>query len=606
MKFTTLILLLALCLVATVASKRMGALEMWKSQGPSDVSENVNFLIVLKQQNLDKLENIVNEVSNPDSSRYTQYLTKDEVLDLVAPALEVSEKISAFYTNLCPSAHIINQRDNLKVRCPISCLKTAFGLSLEKFGLASNANITVNRVHPARSIAKFPVEIAEYIDFLSGLNLLPEVRKKHEVKPISNPTASYGYVIPQTIRRIYGVPAGAKTTNKRSSQSVIEFSPVGAPLLTDLKQFDDLSGELFTNVSKIIGPFDQGQADGESTLDLQYLAALGASAETWYITLTEGWILEAANVVFNTPEPPLVNSVSYGWPEELTCSSVTGANCTDATVSQYIARSNSEIAKLAAIGVSMLIASQDEGAPSEQNMYCSLDNTHPLWPIYPSSSPWVTAVSGTTLVPISGTTVFDNVVFDTDSASPPICSRGYPCDTTSTFQYPCMPNNTEYSWTTGGGFSKYANAQTYQTAAIQNYLNSKSLIPPKQFFADGNRGYPDVSAVGDRILIIQNGAIGVTAGTSAATPIFSGLVTLLNDARLNAGKKPLGFLNPLFYKMASAAPKTFTVIKEGNNKGTIQSVCKYGYGCNENGWSPVTGLGVPAYPEMLKYVLSLP
>jgi tripeptidyl-peptidase-1 len=36
-------------------------------------------------------------------------------------------------------------------------------------------------------------------------------------------------------------------------------------------------------------------------------------------------------------------------------------------------------------------------------------------------------------------------------------------------------------------------------------------------------------------------------GTSASTPIFSAIITRLNEARLGAGKKPIGFLNPSLY-----------------------------------------------------------
>jgi len=307
-----------------------------------------------------------------------------------------------------------------------------------------------------------------------------------------------------------------------------------------------------------------------------------------------------ANTLFMLPNPPLVNSVSYGWPEELTCQSVTNANCTGMTVAQYVARANTELAKVAGRGISVLIASQDEGAPSEANDYCELDDSHPLWPIYPSSSQWVTSVSATTLIDTS-TLLTKNV-----AALPPICSMGYTCDTTGSLEMPCMENNTEYSWTTGGGFSKYAVRPSYQNAAVNQYLGSSSIIPPTQWFNPPNRGYPDVAAVGDRILIIIGGSISVTAGTSASTPIFSGVVTLLNDYRLNAGKKPLGFLNPLLYQMAAEHPAAFGLITMGNNKCTLGQCCAYGYGANYQGWDPVTGLGVPNYQEMINYIKTLP
>jgi hypothetical protein len=57
--------------------------------------------------------------------------------------------------------------------------------------------------------------------------------------------------------------------------------------------------------------------------------------------------------------------------------------------------------------------------------------------------------------------------------------------------------------------------------------------------------------------------------TSASSPAFAGLVTLLNDNLLNTGRKPLGFLNPLLYSMVEDDPTTFNDITAG--KTTVNS-----------------------------------
>jgi len=299
------------------------------------------------------------------------------------------------------------------------------------------------------------------------------------------------------------------------------------------------------------------------------------------------------------PATPQVNSVSYGWPEAGSCQSdITGANCTGIDSQEYVGRSENELSKLAANGISIIVASQDEGAPSEANEGCSLDSTQPVWPIYPSSSAWVTAVSATT--------IFDSATRRGTRAKvgqagyPPICNANYPCDT-GTFQQPCMTNNTYYTWTTGGGFSNYTARPSWQVTKASQYLSSGAILPPAKFYWPTNRIYPDVSAVGSRILIVIGGAISVTAGTSASTPIFSAITTLLNDARVSAGKKPLGFLNQILYQ---APANAFTIINEGNNKCTIGQCCKYGYG-NTNGYSAVNGLGTPVFNNLLAYALSL-
>jgi subtilase family serine protease len=50
--------------------------------------------------------------------------------------------------------------------------------------------------------------------------------------------------------------------------------------------------------------------------------------------------------------------------------------------------------------VSLLAATQDEGAPGPTNSDCS-NSAHPVFAVYPSSSPYITAISGTTLTPPS-------------------------------------------------------------------------------------------------------------------------------------------------------------------------------------------------------------
>jgi len=246
--------------------------------------------------------------------------------------------------------------------------------------------------------------------------------------------------------------------------------------------------------------------------------------------------------------------------------------------------------------ISFVICSQDEGAPSEANEECTLDYTnYPLFSIYPCSSPYVTCVSSTTIGPDASTKGL---------TSPPICDMGYDC-ATSNHEEPCQTNNTYFKYTTGGGFALWASRPSYQSQVVNAYLNSSTPFPPpSKFMSKANRGYPDVSACGARILYYDNG-FGIVEGTSAATPIFAGVVSLLNEYRLNNGKTPLGFLNPTLYTMAAANPKAFNDIVGGTNRCTLGKCCRYGYYAVQ-GWDAVSGLGSPNYLEMLSYIQTLP
>ncbi|KAG1848247.1 hypothetical protein F4604DRAFT_1594001, partial [Suillus subluteus] len=53
-------------------------------------------------------------------------------------------------------------------------------------------------------------------------------------------------------------------------------------------------------------------------------------------------------------------------------------------------------------------------------------------------------------------------------------------------------------------------------------------------------------------------------GIFCATPTFAAFVSMLNDARIGAGKPPLGFLNPFLY---SAGYKALDDVAEDNNPG---------------------------------------
>ena len=41
-----------------------------------------------------------------------------------------------------------------------------------------------------------------------------------------------------------------------------------------------------------------------------------------------------------------------------------------------------------------------------------------------------------------------------------------------------------------------------------------------------------------------DGNFSLIDGTSASAPVVASMITLINDARITAGKKPVGFINP--------------------------------------------------------------
>jgi tripeptidyl-peptidase I len=70
------------------------------------------------------------------------------------------------------------------------------------------------------------------------------------------------------------------------------------------------------------------------------------------------------------------------------------------------------------------------------------------------------------------------------------------------------------------------------------------LASTEGFTTKVGRGYPDVSAVGDNIVIFNAGAPTLIGGTSASAPIFASILTQINEERIAAGKSIIDFVNP--------------------------------------------------------------
>lgn len=89
-------------------------------------------------------------------------------------------------------------------------------------------------------------------------------------------------------------------------------------------------------------------------------------------------------------------------------------------------------------------------------------------------------------------------------------------------------------------------------------------------------------------------------GTSASCPLFANLVAKINAKRQEAGKGPLGYLNPALY----ALDGVLVDVTVGNNGNGCSSISSHGYPVVE-GYDAVTGLGNPRYDTLLEALLAL-
>jgi kumamolisin len=135
----------------------------------------------------------------------------------------------------------------------------------------------------------------------------------------------------------------------------------------------------------------------------------------------------------------------------------------------------------------------------------------------------------------------------------------------------------ETGWTgSGGGKSGLFNRPVWQTGAGVP-AGTERLVPDVSLVADPNTG----------ALVVLHGKGLQYGGTSWATPVWAGFCALINEARANANKPALTFLNPLIYPLMGTS--SFREITSGSN-GAYQA---------GPGYDMVTGIGVPNVKNLI-------
>ena len=115
------------------------------------------------------------------------------------------------------------------------------------------------------------------------------------------------------------------------------------------------------------------------------------------------------------------------------------------------------------------------------------------------------------------------------------------------------------------------------------------------------REVPDVSADADPITgtaFITNGMLQSGGGTSLATPIWAGFTVLMDEFLHSQGAAPIGFANPVIYKLAAnrkLSPAPFHDVTVGGNVFFEAGP----------GYDPITGVGSPDVAALAQYILDI-
>ncbi len=373
-----------------------------------------------------------------------------------------------------------------------------------------------------------------------------------------------GCMTPHSLRVAYGVEPLTEKGFTGKGQTVIDIVSFGSPTLAqDMAFFDKQFGLPPVNL-QVIAPLNAREYDphhdkegwaGETTLDVEIIHSIAPDAKIVVLVSpvaeTEGTIglPEFRELIQYAIDHRLGNIFSQSWgASELTLQDQKGQ--------QELQQWNSLLQNATTnLGMTFFSSSGDNGATD----YADIQETHiasVATTSFAADSPWVTAVGGTTLVRNGA---------------------GF----------------SETAWSdSGGGFSRFYKTPSYQQslpAAVQKQLG-------------GQRGVPDVSADADPgtgLDVYQDGFWALAGGTSAAAPLWAGIMAIANQM---AGR-PLGFINPALYKLAASSTyaQDFHDITQGNNSNPEARVNGYNAVA---GWDPVTGLGSPNAVKLVPDLIS--
>ncbi|EGO00779.1 hypothetical protein SERLA73DRAFT_159455 [Serpula lacrymans var. lacrymans S7.3] len=601
----------------TVHEKRTSLPMGWSHSRRHDSSAALPLRFGLTQNNIADIGEYLHDVSHPDSPNYGKHWTASQIAEAFAPSDEtVSNVHSWLIDNGFDSSRIrvTPAKSWIEVDATVEEAESLLRTEYNIYGHESGSE------HVACESYHLPAHLIPHIDIVTPtVHFDAKLARRANAPPavvngkkpgMGNAPKTTGVVTnllagtdgcdqqitPACLQALYGLNYTPVSTSSNSI-GIVEYTPQ-AFVQSDINMFassyaPDLNGKAPVVVSidgGVVQTTTTGFNDnGESNLDLQYAMSIVTAAQP--VTLYQaGDIVEGAS--FNNFLDAIDGSyctfeggdaagqdsaypdTSAGGYNGKDCGTVTPANVIstsytynegDLSVS-YATRQCAEYAKLGLMGVTILYSSGDSGVAGSGGA-CLANNA--FSPTFPGSCPYVTAVGATQIN--SGSTVSDP-----EGACEQVI----------------------YS---GGGFSNYFSLPSYQSTAVSSFLTN--YPPPytsSQYNSTGqSRGIPDISANGANYVVAVDGSFSLVYGTSASSPVAAAIFTLINDARLAAGKAPIGFINPTIY--SSAFNGAFNDITTGGNQG-----CGTNGFSSAPGWDPVTGLGTPNFPKLLSAWLALP
>ena len=545
--------------------------------GSVTANSSVSFDLVLSLQNASGAQAFLRDVSSPGSATFHQYLTDAQWVSQFGPT---QAEVAAAESWLRQEGLTVGSvpKDRLYVPASGSAqnVERAFGGTLGYY------MVNGHKVRLANSTLTIPSSLASTVSGVVGVNQNVMTTSQEPAPPAGfrNPqpcSAYWGQKIdtkdsatlyapytpplpydicgykPAQLRGAYGLAGSVASGNDGSGVTIAIVDAYDSPtLLSDAQTYfrlndpsHPLNSSQFTNVPPAtVDDEAECAASGwfdEQALDVEASHTMAPGANIQYVG-AQDCLDTSLLAAVNTGITSGASVVTDSWGDDL------GDLLTDAGTK---AAFDNTFLLAGGTGVSVLFSSGDTG-----DNFADFGLTAPN---YPASSPFVTAVGGTTLEVNKGNS--RQAEYGWSTAKQVLCT---PAKTTNCGSA-TVPTGTLAWQAGGGGGTSYTYTQPYYQAGIVPSalaLRNQALFGPVPL-----RVVPDISMDADA----QSGMlIGLTqtfpngvyydqfkeGGTSLASPLLAGVIA---DAVQAAGG-PFGFLNPVLYKAYVQKPAAFNDI----------------------------------------------
>ena len=541
----------------------------------------------LTLQNVSSLNLLLAEISTPGSPMYRHYLSHAQFETEFEPSTTVFNAISQYYTGTY-GLQALPSTDHLylPLKGTLAQLSTAFGTSFAQYSIPtiySWGTITLPyyvNTQPIKVPSSLVPWVSSELGFSNYTGIQPTLRINPAYGPITPAQAlgisltnnGTGAAIPQppytpgNLEMAYNESGFLNSGYQGQYITIAVTDAYGDPTAqADLASFDAQYNVASPGSFNVVSPYGGGTGatvagiDGivssptslweiETALDIEMAHTFAPTANIVSLVSPDaGYTLQQLLVYAITTDIANVISNSWGAPEPEV-----------GTTANYF---NPFFEMAAAEGITILAASGDQGS-------AGYDSAVPRSVMWPSDSPFVTAVGGTTLA-LNGTI---------STVANPVNG---PPEVTEVFNPTSRLWEDAWDGYTGGGYSTIYSRPSWQYGPG---------IPSSGPFA-GARGVPDVAsnAMFGGNDIVVNGVVNAglaIGGTSFASPMWAGIVAAIDSYTASVRGNLLGYINPSLYDLLNSPAYSrafFDIVNGSNGPNGLYDAGP--------GWSPVTGMG---------------